>query len=150
MPIGSIVFVDTNVLLYAQDQRNAVKQSASQLWLRWCWESRCGRLSSQVLHEFYVNLRRLAPNLLPEHARDQVRQYRRWQPWQVDDPTVDYAWTLQDETGYSYWDCLMVAAAAAQECQYLLTEDLQHQQRLAGLTVISPFRLLPGELGSFG
>jgi predicted nucleic acid-binding protein len=146
MPSDSTVFVDTNVLLYAQDPRQAAKQSAAQTWLSWCWQTQHGRISSQVLHEFYVNLRRLAPTLAAEQARTMVRRYRHWQPWQVDDPTVDYAWDLQDQTGYSYWDCLMLAAAATQGCSYLLTEDLQHQQSVAGLTIISPFLSLPSSL----
>ena len=50
------VFVDTNVLIYALDPRNAAKQHAAQSWLARCWQERSGRVSTQVLNEFYVNL----------------------------------------------------------------------------------------------
>lgn len=146
MPSALTVFVDTNVLLYAQDPRNPDKQVRAQVWLDWCWREQRGRISSQVLHELYVNLRRLAPSLSALQAREMVCHYRRWHPWTVDDATVDQAWLLQDKTSYSYWDSLMLAAALQQGCTYLLTEDLQHQQRIFKLAIINPFGCTPEEL----
>ena len=72
-------------------------------------------------------------------ARALVQRYRCWRPLQVDENTVDRAWAFQDETSYSYWDCLMLAAAVEQGCSYLLTEDLQRQQQVGSLTIINPF-----------
>ena len=68
-----------------------------------------------------------------------VRRYRGWKCWTVDDATVDLAWLLQDRFKLSYWDALMVAAAQQMGCAYLLTEDLQHEQRFDNLQVINPF-----------
>jgi len=146
MPSDSIVFVDTNVLLYAQDPRNPDKQQAAKAWLQWCWATHLGRVSSQVLHELYANLRRAAPTLTVNEARATVRHYRQWHPWMVDNATVDHAWLVQDSTGYSYWDSLMLAAALQQGCRYLLTEDLQHQRTVESLTIINPFQSLPADL----
>lgn len=146
MPSASTVFVDTNVLLYAQDPRDADKQTAAADWLRWCWQQRSGRISSQVLHELYVNLRRVAPTLSVPGARALVLRYRRWQPLAVDEATVDLAWALQDQTGYNYWDCLMLAAAQSQGCRYLLSEDMQHGRQVEALTLINPFLTSPDEL----
>jgi len=139
MPSGSTVFVDTNVLLYAVDVRDPRKQIVAQQWLAQCWQRGCGRLSTQVLHEMYVNLRRLAPALSLEQARRMVREYRAWTPWLVDDDTVDLAWSLQDEYTFLYWDALMVAAARQQGCTLLLTEDLQHDLRIDELRIVNPF-----------
>jgi predicted nucleic acid-binding protein len=147
MPNDLTVFVDTNVLLYAQDARQADKQRDASTWLSWCWQRQRGRISSQVLHELYANLRKVAPTLAPEAARTVVRRYRSWRPWSVDEATVDHAWSLQDETAYSYWDCLMLAAALQQGCRYLLTEDLPHERLVESLTIINPFRALPNDLG---
>lgn len=147
MPSDLTVFVDTNVLLYAQDPRHPDKQRAAAQWLSWCWQGQRGRISSQVLHELYANLRKVAPSLKPQQAQEVVRRYRVWRPWSVDDATVDHAWLLQDETGYSYWDALMLAAALQQGCRYLLTEDLQHERVVESLTIINPFRTLPNALG---
>lgn len=143
MPNGSTAFVDTNVLLYALDPRDPGKQRAAQRWVERCWQLDCGRLSTQVLNELYVNLRRLAPALGIEQARRIVREYRAWTPWIVDDDTVDLAWTLQDDVALHYWDALMVAAAQQQGCKWLLTEDLQHDQLIDGLRVLNPFIVGP-------
>lgn len=135
-----IVFVDTNVLLYAQDPRDPQKQAAAAQWVSWCWRTQSGGLSTQVLNELYANLRRIAPSLAVSEARALVRRYRGWKCWAVDDSTVDLAWLLQDRFTLSYWDSLMVAAAQQMGSNYLLTEDLQHEQRFDNVQVINPFK----------
>jgi len=52
----ALVFVDTNVLIYAQDSANLKKQKQAQAWRRELWLSGAGRVSFQVLQEFYVNI----------------------------------------------------------------------------------------------
>ncbi len=146
MPSGSTVFVDTNVLLYAQDRRDPSKQGAAEAWLSFCWYQRCGRLSTQVLNELFVNLRKAAPGMKVEAARELVRRYRAWQPWAVDETTVDRAWALQDRFQFNYWDALMVAAAQQLGCRVLLTEDLQHQLAVDQLLVVNPFLIGPDDL----
>jgi predicted nucleic acid-binding protein len=139
MPSVSTVFVDTNVLLYAQDPRDLRKRGLAERWLVWCWQARRARISTQVLNELYANLRRTAPTLSLDASRALVRRYRLWNPWLVDEVTVDIAWQIQDVHSLSYWDALMVAAARQQGCAFLLTEDLQHDQRIDGVHIVSPF-----------
>jgi predicted nucleic acid-binding protein len=143
MPSASTVFVDTNVLLYAQDPRDAGKQAKAAAWLEACWRRDAGRLSTQVLHELYVNLTRLAPKLGVAATRAVATRYRAWRPWLVDETTIDAAWDLQDRTSLAYWDALMVAAAQQQGCALLLTEDLQHDQRIDSLRIVNPFLVGP-------
>ncbi len=143
MPSALTVFVDTNVLLYSQDPRNAGKKQVAESWLQRCWRDDIGRLSSQVLHELYANLRRVAPSLPALEARSMVQHYRAWAHWTVDDETVDLAWSLQDRFQFNYWDALMVAAAQQQGCAMLLTEDLQHELRVDSLRIVNPFRVGP-------
>jgi predicted nucleic acid-binding protein len=50
---------------------------------------------------------------------------------------------VQDRFEFSWWDSLIVAAAQLTQCNYLLTEDLQHAQDLDGLVVINPFETEP-------
>ena len=144
MPSASIVFVDTNVLLYAEDGADKLKHCAARDWLRELWLRRCGRLSSQVLHEFYVNAtRKLRPPMPAGDARAEVRRYQRWQPWLVDHATVESAWAIESRYSVSYWDALMVAAAQHLGCTMLLTEDLQHDQSFDSLRVVNPFLVGP-------
>ena len=148
MPSASTVFVDTNVLLYAQDPRDVNKQERAEQWLAWCWQHRRARLSTQVLNELYANLRRVAPQLPLDAARALVRRYRAWNPWVVDEVTVDIAWAMQDHHSLSYWDALMLAAARQIGCKALLTEDLQHDQDIDGVRIVNPFLARPDTIDS--
>ena len=74
MPRALTAFVDTKVLLYAQDPRDPGKRVAASAWLPRCWTNCAGRTSTQVLNEFYVNLRKAAPTMTPLSAREVVRR----------------------------------------------------------------------------
>jgi predicted nucleic acid-binding protein len=140
----SAVFVDTNVLLYSEDGADAGKQARAVEWLRQLWLRRCGRLSTQVLNEFYANAtRKIRPPMPAGDARAEVRRYQRWQPWQLDHATVESAWSIESRYGLHYWDALIVAAAQAQGCDYLLSEDLQHEQRIDSVQIVNPFLVGP-------
>lgn len=143
------VFVDTNVLLYARDASEPSRQPLAQRWLDRLWEERTGRLSHQVLHEYYVTVtRKLKPGLTPEEARADVRDLLAWRPARMDAPMLEDAWWLETRFALSHWDALIVAAARALGCRHLLTEDLQHGQDLDGIMVVSPFRVEPDGLSS--
>jgi predicted nucleic acid-binding protein len=143
----SVVFVDTNVLLYSEDGGDARRQVQALAWLRELWQRRCGRISTQVLGEFYVNAtRKLKPAMPSGDARAEVRRYQRWRPWQIDQPTVEAAWAVESRFKIGYWDALIVAAAQQQGCELLLSEDLQHEQRFDGVQVVNPFLVGPERL----
>jgi len=139
MPTALIVFVDTNVLLYADDTRDAAKQAQSRGWLLELWQRRSGRLSTQVLNEYYANATRKLK--LPQgDARAKVRRFQLWQPWQIDHQTVETAWGIEARFGLSYWDSLIVAAASQAGCTHLLSEDMGHEQRYGAVQIINPFK----------
>ena len=141
------VFVDTNVLLYSEDGADKAKQARAIEWLQTLWTKRCGRMSTQVLNEFYANAtKKLKPAMPAGDARAEVRRYQRWQPWVLDHATVETAWAVESRFGFSYWDSLIVAAAKAQGCRYLLTEDLQHKQIIDSVQILNPFRVGPDVL----
>ena len=140
----SLVFVDTNVLLYGVDDRDLAKRDRARAWIAACWSHHCGRLSSQVLNEFYWNARKKFPSAVSAgDARAEVRRLQQWQPWIVDHATVESAWAIESRWGLSYWDALMVAAAQQQGCTFLLTEDLQHDQMIDKLRILNPFLIGP-------
>lgn len=140
------VFVDTNVLIYALDDSNLKKQDAARLWREELWRSRRGRISFQVLQEFYVKITKKSPAARQE-ARSEIRDLLAWQPVVIDEAIVESAWQIQDRYQFSFWDALIVAAAKSASCRFLLTEDLQAEQELDGLLVINPFVRDPASLG---
>lgn len=142
MKQGARVFVDTNVLVYHRDDRDPAKQQAAAEWMALLWELRVGRLSVQVLQEYYVAVTsKLDPGLTVEDARDDVAALASWKPVAATPPLIESAWRVHDRWAFSFWDALIVAAAKAEQCTLLLTEDLQHGQDLDGLEVMSPFRM---------
>jgi predicted nucleic acid-binding protein len=144
MSATHLVFIDTNVLLYAFDDKDVAKQQRARQWIGQCWVRRCGRLSTQVLNEFYANARkRFATAISAGDARAEVRRYQAWNPWQVDQPTIEGAWAVESRNQVDFWDALMVAAAQQQGCTLLLTEDLPHGQRIDSLQILNPFVVGP-------
>jgi predicted nucleic acid-binding protein len=140
------VFVDTNVLFYARDASELVKQPLAMKWLARLWRERTGRLSWQVLNEFYVNVtRKLSPAMSPAAARVHVEMLTAWDPVPVDGKVIRAAWRLQDAYSLSWWDALIVAAAQVAGCAYLLTEDLSAGTKYGGVEVVNPFAVCPEE-----
>lgn len=137
-----LVFVDANILLYSEDSRDLKKQQTALLWLDELWRRQSGRVGVQTLNEFYVNAtRKLNPRLPQDDARAKVRRFAAWQPWQIDQATLESAWALESRYGLHYWDSLVIAAAQHTGCRYVLSEDMGHQQYYGTLQVINPFKI---------
>lgn len=144
---GIPVFVDSNVLVYSRNRSEQEKQPRARSWLEALWESRRGRVSAQVLEEFYVTVtRKLDPGLPAREARSDVRALGAWNPVSIDHSLLSAAWDIEDRYDFSFWDSLIVAAARRLDCGYLLTEDLQHGQEVEELKIVDPFRRAPAEI----
>lgn len=138
------VFVDANVIVYSRDTRDAGKQRRAEAWLRYLWDRGEGRLSGQVLHEYYVTVtRKLRPGMPAAEARADARALLAWLVSVPEAQLLEGAWHEQDRASLSWWDALLVAAAKAGGCRTLLTEDLPDGQDLSGLLVVNPFREAP-------
>jgi predicted nucleic acid-binding protein len=139
------IFVDTNVFIYAVDLGDRQKQEVAQTWIAGLWKSRRGRLSLQVIHEFYAKV--CQKNFSArEQARAEARNLFAWRPVAMNTALVEHAWKLQDRYQLSFWDALIVAAAKFGGCNFLLSEDLQSGQDFDGLLVINPFLTAPDAL----
>lgn len=145
--MSGTVFVDTNVLVYARDRADEAKQRRATEWMAALWDGANGRLSVQVLQEYYVTLtRKLDPPRARDEARDDVLSLGTWNPVIPDAAVMERAWDVEDRYGLSWWDSLIVAAALSAGCRWLLTEDLQDGQDFFGLTVVDPCKHLPAEI----
>jgi len=122
----ALVFVDTNLLVYARDTRDAMKRATASEWIRLLWSQERGRTSVQVLNEYYDVVTRKFPAVKAEDVWEDVRYYMSgWNPQPLDSEVLDLAHDVETRYGLSWWDCLIVAAAQAQNCLLLLSEDLQ-------------------------
>jgi predicted nucleic acid-binding protein len=134
-------FVDSNVLLYAHDLSERTKQPIARAVLEDLWSTRTGVVSTQVLQEFYVvATRRFDPPIPRAEAREIIALYAAWTVVQVDPALILDAAVLEERHTLSFWDALIVEAAARAGATRLLTEDLQHGRRISGLSIEDPFR----------
>jgi predicted nucleic acid-binding protein len=139
--ISCPVFVDTNILAYARDARNLHKKTIALDWLSFLAKTRTGRLSWQVLAEFYAVATHPKKLAMPmAAAQADVLSLQHWQPVVPSANLFRTAWGVQDGYGFSWWDSTIVAAAILSDCKILLSEDLQHEQVVNNrLQIINPF-----------
>jgi len=134
------VFVDTNILIYAHDKDAGAKQRRAAERLRKLWDSELGRLSTQVLQEFYVNVtRKIKKPLGLGLAREIVRNYGLWVESPISPRTIVRASEISEIWSLSFWDSMIVAAAEQDGAAELLSEDLHPGQVIAGVQVVNPF-----------
>ena len=137
----SLAFFDTNVLLYMYDDDEPQKKVRAIEVFERAVEDNLAVLSTQVLQEFYVNVtRRLAVPLSPERAVARVRDFALLPLVRVDEAMIIAAIERHRSMSFSFWDALVIEAALKVNSGRLLTEDLQHGQRIGDLTVENPFR----------
>ena len=132
-------FVDTNILVYAHDSSTGVKHQRAQELLEQLWGSGQGVLSTQVLQELCINLRRKAGNPLPlEEIRLLLRDYMTWEV--VTNTPESVLQALEIETRYktSFWDALILQAAERAGAAILYSEDLAAGQHYGSIEVVNP------------
>jgi predicted nucleic acid-binding protein len=137
--MSGVVFVDTNILIYAHDQDAGVKRERAIQHLRELWDSRLGALSVQVLQEFYVNVtRKLASPVAVPIAREVVETYGTWIRAATTVDTITRASHIAELAQISFWDAMIVASAEEAGASQIYTEDLNAGQSLAGILVVNP------------
>lgn len=134
-------FVDTNVLVYAHDRGAGEKNARARELVARLWRERTGVVSTQVLQELYVNVRRKAsaPISAPE-ARALVEDYLAWPLVVNDGATILQAVAIEERFGLSFWDALVVASAQEAGVEVLWSEDLNDGQAYGSVVVRNPFR----------
>ena len=141
-----MLFVDTNVFLYARQAAEPAKQKAAHTWIDHAWRAQAGRTSMQVLSEYYVNAtRKIQPPRAADDAWEDIEALMSWNPLPVDRLLLQRGHEIETRFRLSWWDALIVAAAQLQHCSLLLTEDLQDGAAFGSVTVRSPFTLELGE-----
>jgi len=139
--MSAVAFVDSNILIYAHDLDAGVKRERAVAKLRELWDSGTGRLSVQVLQEFYVNAtQRLATPIARATAREVIQTYGVWVRHATTVDTLTRATEISDLTRICFWDALIVASAEQAAADELLTEDLNEGQMIAGIRVLNPLK----------
>src|SRR5260370_16634877 len=135
------VFVDTNILVYAFDRTSGAKHDTARGLVRHLWESGTGVLSTQVLQEFAVYLRRkVARSLSANETRDVLQEYMGWTIVVNTAQSTLGALEIEERYKISFWDALVIHAAETAGAEIIYTQDLSDRQPYAPLPSLNPFR----------
>jgi predicted nucleic acid-binding protein len=134
-------FVDTNILMYAHDTSAGAKHERAKALVENLWRQRVGVVSTQVLQELCVNLRRKAGHPVDlRTVREIVADYLSWDVVTNTGESVLEALQLEEHYQISFWDALVVQAAEASGAAVLYSEDLSDGQTYRGVRVVNPLR----------
>jgi predicted nucleic acid-binding protein len=131
-------FLDTNILLYAMDPRDPIKQAHAASLVERLGNEGSAMLSTQVLIELFSNLHRKL-GITRERAALVCYSLTDWAVVPSDLPLVMKAMARSAQSQLSIWDCMIVEAALTGGAQTLYSEDFAHGQRFGALQVINPF-----------
>jgi predicted nucleic acid-binding protein len=133
-------FVDTNILVYAQDLAAGEKYSRAHALMVELWEERKGVISTQVLQELYIALRhRMKSPVSAVEAANILRDYSEWQVVINNRESIFRAIEIEGRYKISFWDALILQAAERAEARTVYSEGLSHGSKYAGLMVVNPF-----------
>jgi predicted nucleic acid-binding protein len=132
-------FVDTNILLYAHDRSAGLKHEPARQLIERLWISGQGVLSTQVLQELCINLRRKIARPLPvEEVRRLLQDYLSWEIVVNTPASVIQALEIEVRYKTSFWDALVLQAAESSGAAVLYSEDLAAGQSYGPVQVINP------------
>ena len=133
-------FVDTNILVYAHDPGSGAKHGAAKALITRLWYERSGVVSTQVLQELYVNLRKVAKKPIPQaEAKQLLADYLTWEVVVNDGESILGAIELEERYQVSFWVAMIVQAANAAGVERLYSKDLNHGQTYGTAVVVNPF-----------
>jgi predicted nucleic acid-binding protein len=134
-------FVDTNILVYAHDTSAGAKHERARTLVEELWHTRSGVVSTQVLQELCVNLRRKVGTPLRTKAiRELIADYLSWHVVVNGEQSILEALDLEERHRISFWDALIVQAAQTSGAGILYSEGLSHAQVYGTVRVVNPLR----------
>jgi predicted nucleic acid-binding protein len=136
MPARS--FLDTNVLIYADDKASPAKQRRALDLIAEHRRARTGVVSLQVLQEYFVTVTRKL-RVDAAIARRKVELLAEFDVTMPDVTDVLAAIDLHRLHKFSFWDGLVIRAAKQSGCSVLLSEDMQASREIDGLRIVNPF-----------
>jgi len=130
-------FLDTNILVYAVDQDAAPRRDASRKAIESIVADGSGVISTQVMQEFYVAATRKL-GMPPLAAKIVLKTFAVFEIVQVSPELIQDAIDCAVLNTLSFWDALIIAAAASAGCVRVYTEDLNAGQTVLGVAIENP------------
>lgn len=134
-------FLDTNIFVYCFDDNEIGKKVRALSLIGEALQSGKGIISWQVVQEFLnVSTKKFISPLKAVDAKSYLQKVLF--PLCAVFPNLNiYQNTIeiQEKTGYSFYDSMIVASALSQDCSILYSEDLHNGMKIDDLQVINPF-----------
>ena len=133
-------FVDTNILVYAIADDDAIRTPIARALVLQLMQTGKLRTSTQVLQELYVVVtKKLARKLSPLQALHYLDEIAKHPVVTLEYSLIRAAVELASNHTLSFWDGLVVVAAAYSGASQLYSEDMQHGRSLLGVEIVNPF-----------
>ena len=135
-------FIDTNIFVYSFDNSQPVKKERALTLIHEALATGMWMISTQVIQEFLnVATQKFAIPMQIDHAREYLRLVMNPLCQVYPDLALyESCLGLQAQTGYSFYDSLIIAAAVEGGCDILYSEDLQDGQQVQGVKIVNPYR----------
>ncbi|MEY4882701.1 MAG: hypothetical protein RIS34_555 [Pseudomonadota bacterium] len=156
MTAGAVFFLDTNIFVYALLASEPLKKQRALQLVEQALASHLGCTSYQVIQEFAnvalgsdanSQFRKFAQRFTHEQCKQFIDAAMQPLNRVTSSPELlNAALDLQNDTRYSFYDSLVLAAALQAGADVLYTEDLQHNQLVGGtLRIVNPFLMVANE-----
>jgi predicted nucleic acid-binding protein len=132
------IFLDTNILAYIFDSRDIAKKTkAKELFSKLVIENNC-MISTQVLQELF-NVMTKKLKYSKEDAQKIITSLLNLNVHQVSTTDIQMAMKISSESQFTIYDSLIIAAAKAENCTTVYSEDLNDGQVVEGVKIVNPF-----------
>ena len=140
---GVKLFADTNVVFYSRDDAVDERIELSRKWIDQAAIRNALSINLQVLNELASILFKKRKQLTGKEVFAAIDDLSAFGCEPISMGTVTAARNIRLASGYSWWDCLLLASAIELGCSHFLSEDLQDGQEVGGMTIINPFLHAP-------
>ena len=134
-------FLDTNLFIYTFDDTDRRKRRIARDCVSTALRDGLGMISFQVIQEFSsVALRKFAAPFSTVELREYIGAVLA--PLCEIHSSIglcEMCLNIREQSRYSFYDSLIIAAATEGGCRTLFTEDLQHGHVIAGVKIMNPF-----------
>ncbi len=132
------IFIDTNILIYSLDKHDPQKMEKARTILEEVREKHIGVMSTQVMQEFYVAAAKKMDGD-PIVIKGILNQLSNFEIVSISSELIFSAIDCNILNRISFWDSLIIIAAASAKCKEIWTEDLNHDQVIQGVHIKNPF-----------
>jgi predicted nucleic acid-binding protein len=130
-------FIDTNILIYLFSKDEPDKREECKAFLKKVDNKGNLVISAQVLSEFaVVMLRKL--NMPPNQLKNILEDLSAFEVVAISSEIVKKAVDIQVLNLLSFWDSQIVSAALSANCTDIVSEDLNHGQKIEGIEIVNP------------